>query len=364
MEFHNKFKGLRLLDEDHHEQEEQCDNSSAKQVNFSTYSPPFMFEGLPTEIIISVAENLKDIPTLENLIRSSPVHYNVYRNYQRQILISIFRASTDSEMLYEAKAVYLASLIPYQTPDRKDSIKSFIEKYQVEREEPTNLLSLDKEALHSISKNIVLILNPSPTKPMSKNEKRRITKAFYQIELFHELFHPYVEEYSFYPMDLPTIIPVCNQFLFFFSIFPDWEVAEMECIEIWLNGRCRRFIAQCSKHIAKSKPSNQNNPWARKLYNHREFDGDCDYMLFHGLSTFHTLNKAITVDDLLRLLPKGPRWNRFGMSFTLAVARYERNLRITQEGRGDYTLRNDEEGPNYAWDRFSYRVCHELTNTE
>ncbi|KAH6674427.1 hypothetical protein B0J14DRAFT_40638 [Halenospora varia] len=340
------------------------------------------FESFPTEIKISIMQSLHDMPTLKALNRASPTSYRIYRNYQNQILCSVFQNASTPELLYEAKSLYLASLIPTKNEERVENVETFLNQYKEGRGKPLHLEAVDSAALVYIERTESLINTLADQyfesaqntisqlrrqlpytssivyepDSVSSNERRRIKLAFYHYELLCALFAPHTAHICAYPLQ-PKGFKALEISALYLSTFWDFELEELGCIRDWLNARWNDVIAECRAGLDAlraadgQKIASETDMW-RSLWERNDEDGN-ESLLALGLGFFREAWTEKDFEVKVGLLRDNCWILKEFMSKALyedRARRFER-FRYTRWARNPhYVSRSEEKGPNKGWE--------------
>ncbi|KAH8685689.1 hypothetical protein BGZ60DRAFT_395801 [Tricladium varicosporioides] len=339
------------------------------------------FERFPVEILISIMQCLYDLPTLKALNRASPTFYRIYCNYQNQILYSVFQNASTTEILYEAKSLYLASLIPTKNEQRVENVKIFLIQYAEGRDKPLHLEAVDSAALvyierieslidtltdqyfESAQNTICCLQRQHPYASstiydpgsISVYERRRIKLAFYHYELLCILFAPHTAHVCTYPSQ-PKGFTALEISTIYLSQFWNFEVEELGCIRDWLNARWNDVIAECRAGLHTLRATDGQNTasemdmW-RSLWE-RNAEDENESLLALGLGFFREVWTEKDFEMKVWLL----RDNCWILKEFMSKALYEdrsrrfERFRFTRRARNFYFFRTDEKGPNKGWE--------------
>jgi hypothetical protein len=329
---------------------------------------------------------------LEALVLASKEYFIVYRQAQQLILSSILQHELRPAILCEAISVHDARS---SSPIDKEDIVGFLKEYKVRRYSPLGIESLDLASLVSMSKTQYLVetaagrfaasiitTNPrtgqhdDSTRPLSKNETRRLYRAFYRIELFSLLFTPFnrcneqtqgrlqAHPLFYYANDMATI---------FLGLFSPWQVEEMACIRNWMVGYYARALTCQKEEIDELHYKHTGfklEPWSIIRYRRAEYDQSDPHALYHwvpcetpvphknhdeaaerllslGLYFFHKANRKVHIDSHVEIdvHPDLGVEQEF-LTDTLSEYREQQGVARTLETR----FTSNESGPSAGWD--------------
>ena len=165
------------------------------------------FEALPLELKLVILSSTPDLPTLHNLILSSPIYHTAYLSSRREILARVVLTSLPPEIFFEALAVHAASKLP-RDATRYTHISAFIDSYKTTRMDPSAYERINEEKICNLSHDEVLemarmhsIVRSVTQKycdhifplcdeelPLSVVEEARIHRGLYRFQLFVNLF--------------------------------------------------------------------------------------------------------------------------------------------------------------------------------
>ena len=210
-------------------------------------------EGLPIELQWIILQNLPCLPSLNAIVHASPSYHKAYMARRQYILAEVVSQDIGRDMLFEASAVDKALRI--NSKDRLSlEVRAFVKDYNVTRQVPTPIslgrLSLPHLIAFSQLQYIVrfavkdfcqatLSKHPLNRKeqeyiaPLSTNEARRISRAFYRFEIYCAIFSR--------PRKRKAPSGICYLFL---HQFPPWEVEEIACVRDYIIDRYAHMFAK------------------------------------------------------------------------------------------------------------------------
>lgn len=244
-------------------------------------------EALALELQLEILQMLTDLPSLDAIVHASPSYHRAYLNGRQSILAKVVSRDIGPDTLFEAHAVAMALAI-----DNKDGseIRKFLEDYESTRTEPASvsierlpfkriaILSRLQYAVRFASKDFcqaTLSRHPLSSEkeedipPLSTNEARRISRAFYRFEIFCRIF----SQPGFRVKRKLDCMDMCHLFL---NQFPPWEVEEIACIRDYMIGRYAQLFAKHEHRLVQNSP--QGAPE----------DSSGEEMPFEGNMTGHT----------------------------------------------------------------------------
>ena len=228
-------------------------------------------EGLPVELQGEVLQWVTDPASLEAIVHASPADHKTYMARRQYVFAKVLSRDTGQDVLLEAQAVVKAL-----TVNQKDGseIREFLQEYNVARQAKVSLL-LERfplphlvilSQLHHAVKfamkdfcQAALSENPPSSErleditPLSTNEARRISRAFYRFEIFCMIF---CEPGLSVKPELDCA-DMCHLFL---NQFPPWEVEEIACVRDYIVGRYTKLFRKHEHELGQCCPVSP--PWA------------------------------------------------------------------------------------------------------
>ena len=206
-------------------------------------------EDLPIDLKICVLGAADDFPTLYNLIRTSTSMNSAFNVSRCSTLTQILKRQVDPLLLPDVLAVLRSKEL--HTHDY-DTVVEFLDTEWCGGE-PLSYPTPDSPDFARILRfqRIIETLTqdfcdmaekPRPSLyfrglPLSEEERMRISRAFYRLELFSNLFRPYEdEELQFSVEDIRTE---------FLDRIPPWEVEELASIHEYLALKISREFPAC-----------------------------------------------------------------------------------------------------------------------
>ena len=222
-------------------------------------------EGLALELQQQILQRLTDLPSLDALVHASPLYHRAYLNQRQSTLAKVVSQDIGPDTLFEAHAVAMALTI-----NNKDGseIRRFLEDYQSTRTESASI-SIERFPLMRIailsrlqyavrfastdfcqatlSRHPLSSEKEADTQPLSTNESRRISRAFYRFEIFCRIF----SQAGFRVKPKLDCMDMCHLFL---NQFPPWEVEEIACIRDYMIGRYAQLFAKHEHKLVQIIP--------------------------------------------------------------------------------------------------------------
>jgi len=333
---------------------------------------PASLQGLPFELKVAVLQYLPGISSLKSVVLASKEYFTVYCHERKLILSSILQSELQPAILCEAISVHGARRFPAKD---KEGITRFLNEYKVKRSSPLNIESLNVEILVSMShmqylvetaanKYTASIVTTNPrtgknedfSRPISRNETRRLYRAFYRLELFCLLFAPfnrYNEQSQGLPFNIarPLIFYDHEMARIFLGLFSPWQVEEMTCIRNWMIRYYARALTCCKREIDKlhhKHSGSELRPWANPPFiQHKHHDEGAERLLSLGLRFFHKATREVNINPRaeIDLHPDLGVKQEF-LTDTLYEYRDQQRRSRTLETK----FTSDKSGPNAAWD--------------
>ncbi|MCJ1449855.1 hypothetical protein MMC28_000183 [Mycoblastus sanguinarius] len=224
-------------------------------------------EGLPVELQTAILLHVPDIISLNGLVRSFPEYHQAYLAQRHPILQSILLNGGPQDLLYDAISVIEARQIPRISHDRMILIvRGFLFEYENKRGSWTapeklnvydaiNLARLQVVVYHAVECFRRSTLSKHPTsgkdtkyyEPLSRNEVRRLHRAFYRFQLCCYLFNENYQEL----FDLSEETTMQESRLLsirfaepFLDTLRPWEVEELACVRNYLRHYYGRLVVQ------------------------------------------------------------------------------------------------------------------------
>lgn len=222
-------------------------------------------EGLPIELQYEILQRLTCLPSLDAIIHASTSYHKAYVARRQSILADVLSRDIGPNVLFEANAVAMALTI--NNKDGKE-IRQFLRNYKNRRQEAAVMsferLSLPQTVTLSQVQYAVrfsteafcqttLSTHPLTGKkqehipPLSSNETRRISRAFYRLELFCMIFN----QPSCNVSHKVDSMDMCHLFL---HQFPPWEVEEIACVRDYIIGRYTQLFAKYEHELVRQRP--------------------------------------------------------------------------------------------------------------
>ena len=226
-------------------------------------------EGLAVELQFEILERLTDLPSLSAIVHASPSYHRAYVTRRQFILAKVVSRDIGPDAVLEAQAVCMAL-----KTDKKDGpeIRKYLNWYKNSLRNPASV-SIESFPLPNITMlsriqygvrfamkdfcQATLSRHPLSNEkeenisPLSTNETRRISRAFYRLELFCTIFSE--AEFGTEP-DLDCM-DKCHLFL---DNFPAWEREEIACIRDYIIDRYAQFLARYKNELAQQ--SSEGDP--------------------------------------------------------------------------------------------------------
>lgn len=222
-------------------------------------------EGLPVELQYEILQRLTCLPSLDAIIHASASYHKAYVARRQSILADVLSRDIGPCVLSEANAVAMALTI-----NKKDGIeiRQFLRDYKTRHQEAAAVsfgrLSLPQiVALSQVQYAVrfaaegfcqnTLSTHPLTSKkqehilPLSSNEARRISRAFYRFELFCMICN----QPSFKVSHKVSSLDMCHLFL---NQFPPWEVEEIACVRDYIIGRYTQLFAKYEHELVRQRP--------------------------------------------------------------------------------------------------------------
>jgi len=347
---------------------------------------PASLQGLPFELKVAVLKSLPGILALKSLVLASKEYFIVYHQAQNLILSSILQAELRPAVLCEAISVRKARDFP---PKDKESVVRFLNDYKIGRSSQPGIEALDLASLVSMSKMQYLVetaaerysasiitTNPRTGQPddfpgpLSKNEKRRLYRAFYRLELFCLVFTRFnrhnkqiqglplneADQLSYYANRMARI---------FLGLFSPWQVEEMTCIRNWMIEYYARALTRRKEEIDAlhhKHCGSELEPWSpiqyrrmgyesdfrsHPLFQHKRNDEAAERLLSLGLNFFHKATRKFHIDPNVKIDLHPDLGVKQGfLTDTLYEYRDQQHYSRTLQTR----FASDESGPSAGWD--------------
>ena len=219
-------------------------------------------EGLAVELQFEMLERLTDLPSLHAIVHASPSYHKAYVTRRQSILAKVLSRDIGPDIMLEAQAVCMAL-----KTDKKDGseIRNYLKWYRNSLKDPASIsiesfplphivmLSQVQCAVRFAMKDFcqaALSSHPLSNKkeenisPLSTNETRRISRAFYRFELFCTIFSQ--AEIGVEP-DLDCM-DKCHLFL---DNFPTWEREEIACIRDYIIDRYAQLLVRYKDELVQ-----------------------------------------------------------------------------------------------------------------
>ncbi|KAI9849496.1 MAG: hypothetical protein M1837_004116 [Sclerophora amabilis] len=222
-----------------------------------------IFEDIPTELKIAILSQCADLPTLNSLIRASPLYYRAHLESKKSILLSVGVNELPLDAFYSWKAQRLRERRrPHADDQWVRAVKEILVQYREDREkEPPLANSFSwkelKQMLRFHRKVVFLTqdfcestiakhpVSGSPEPPemrgeLSSAETLRIHRAFYRFELHRHLFylgHRYLPATEFGGRETLLKYPELDknfQASDFLCNFSPWEIQEIACVKDYM----------------------------------------------------------------------------------------------------------------------------------
>ena len=240
-------------------------------------------EGLPVELKWIILQNLPCLPSLNAVVHASPSYHKAYMARRQYIFAEVVSQDIGQDMLFEASAVARSLRI-----NSKDAIevRAFVKDYFITRLVPAPIslggLSLPDLITFSQFQYVVrfavkdfcqatLSKHPLNRKeqeyiaPLSTNEARRISRAFYRFETYCTIFSQ-----KRWKRKLGS--GMCHLFL---HQFPPWELEEIACVRDYIIDRYAHMFARHEHELVQQSQQ-------RTLEDSSEDD-----MPFEGNTAYH-----------------------------------------------------------------------------
>ena len=222
-------------------------------------------EGLAVELQFEILERLTDLPSLHAIVHASPLYHRAYMTRRQSILAKVVSRDIGPDTVLEAQAICMAL-----GADKKDGseIRNYLKWYRNSLRNPASI-SIESFPLHHIAMlsqiqcavrfaikdfcQAALSRHPLSNEkednisPLSANETRRISRAFYRFELFCTIFNQ--AEIGVGP-DLDCM-DKCHLFL---DNFPAWEREEIACIRDYIIDRYAQLLARYKNELLQQSP--------------------------------------------------------------------------------------------------------------
>ena len=235
----------------------------SSQVGFVPQSASL--ESLPVEIQFEILERLTDLPSLNAIVHASPTCHRAYVTRRQSILAKVVSRDIGPDTVLEAQAVCMAL-----KTDKKDGseIRNYLKWYRNSLRNPASisiesfpltiitLLPQIQCAVRFAMKDFcqaALLRHPLSNEreehisPLSTNETRRISRAFYRFELFCTIF----SEAKFGVEPDLDCMDKCHLFLDNFSA---WEREEIACIRDYIINRYAQLLARYKMELLQQSP--------------------------------------------------------------------------------------------------------------
>ena len=222
-------------------------------------------EGLPVELKCEILQRLPCLPTLAAIVHASPSFHEIYVARRQPILTEVVSQDIGRDVLLEAHAVVKALTI-----DTKDgsNVRGFLEDYQTTQRKaaanPLGKFSLPQivtlSQLHyavrsamndfcqaTLSKHPISGGKLEDIMPLSANEARRTSRAFFRFELFCTIFNQSELEGN----QMLDSMAMCHLFL---NQFPVWEVEEIACVRDYIIDRYAHLFAKYEHVLVQQSP--------------------------------------------------------------------------------------------------------------
>lgn len=237
-------------------------------------------EQLPVELRVSILKNLADTSGLYNLIRSSREYYQAYIGHEQRTLFAVLCNEMGHEAIIDAFVMMRVSMFP--SDFGLETVETFLCDYEYRRKNPHCLPELFEiislKNLRNIGRTQRFVtdltedfyrstLSHHPIsgeelsrEPLSRNEKRRINRAFYHYQFFTNLLGYKTRLVSFFDWD--RYKDISNMMMAYGISFHCWEVEAITCVREYLMEICDQFFRRCWKEhekMLKGKPSERGS---------------------------------------------------------------------------------------------------------
>ncbi|CRG91366.1 hypothetical protein PISL3812_08414 [Talaromyces islandicus] len=153
-----------------------------------------MLETLPAEVLLEIGTHLDRPSTLASFMSLNSRFYAFVKLHQETLVTEILNNFVSPELLPQALAVFEASNVVSWTPERTTHIISqfkgtkYIKRAKLSVKDGLNIQQRHEKILPIVTEflRLALVQHPKPLvqpKPLSKNEKLRVERAFYRFEL-------------------------------------------------------------------------------------------------------------------------------------------------------------------------------------
>ncbi|KAM0794652.1 hypothetical protein BDR22DRAFT_676593 [Usnea florida] len=334
------------------------------QVGFDPQSASL--EGLAVELQLEILERLTDLPSLHAIVHASPSYHRAYVTRRKSILAKAVSRDIGPDTLSEVQAVCTA----LKTNKRSGSeIRGFLVWYWNLPRNPASIsiesfplphiamLSQIQSAVRfavedfcqaALSRHPLSNEKEENILPLSTNETRRITRAFYRFELFCTIFSQAEIEGDEPGLDC---MDKCHLFL---DIFPAWEKEEIACIREYVIDRYAQLLARYKNEVVQQSPegapgdsSEEDTPFEDLLLKQYK-----EHYMSHGLVFLLHISRASS-DDQVYMLRKNRLDTHFFLTRTLEEQPYDfvyqTDVFTDWINKSPLRFAGDSEGPNAAW---------------
>ncbi|MCJ1244087.1 hypothetical protein MMC30_001285 [Trapelia coarctata] len=254
-------------------------------------------EQLPAELRIEVLRSIDDFSTLYSFIRVSKSLYSVFSAAKSSILSSVLERSIPIDILTDALAVHSSSLLPVH--DDKLT-KDFVASRWLGNSSPTyppsqsagfGCLAHFQHIIDWFTNDICKTFarnEPSlgvGSFPVSFEERVRISRAFYRIEIYCNLFKD-----TRVADDMTVYYTTDDQFELFLSHIPPWEVEEVACVHEYLHNKLS-VLDEAVREYEKNKNMDWGF-WADIRKDRLRPNSMKEMVLSHGLELLYKLFSA------------------------------------------------------------------------
>lgn len=350
-------------------------------------------EILPVELKVAILRCSPDLSTLRSLVQSSPTYHEAYLGRRSYILAHVLQNDLEPGALFDACAVYEASLITTAITQSKKAVEDWLISYKEKRSKIPDLSSLPEEQIVAMTCYHFSIISPIapqycstvlghspltgeiiPLVEPSHTEMARVQRALYRFDLFGILFPRYHSESISDVPDLPSFsyMDISKKF---FGIYHEWEVEEIASISEYLTccyteliryyfaaliqrsherlgasdyleepheGKCLPFAAFTRSILITILDS----PLSVIV---SKFEDEIEACISKGLSFYYNLMRLPSGQVQYNALESVLEEDSMALSTTLQF--YERDIvrGVRKRDNADLTFDDEEKGPNAAW---------------